>query len=99
MGAPYWDAEARGALYGMTRGTGPAEFARAALESVGYQTRDLLQAMQGDWFGAGAVSRHYYLYWKSANLRQNLEMLRDWLLESTAQRLGDAGLDSGPTID
>ncbi|MFP6745826.1 MAG: LysR substrate-binding domain-containing protein [Alphaproteobacteria bacterium] len=52
-----------------------------------------------DWFGAGAVSRHYYLYWKSANLRQNVEMLRDWLFESTAQRLGDAGLDSGPTID
>ena len=47
LGAPYWDAEARGALYGLTRGTGPAEIARAALESVGYQTRDLLQAMTG----------------------------------------------------
>ena len=54
LGAPYWDAEARGALYGITRGTGPFEFARAALESVGYQTRDLLQAMTGDWSGAGA---------------------------------------------
>ena len=54
LGAPYWDAEARGALYSITRGTGPAEFARAALESVGYQTRDLLQAMTGDWSGAGA---------------------------------------------
>lgn len=49
LGAPYWDAECRGAIYGITRGTGPAEFARAALESVGYQTRDLLDAMRGDW--------------------------------------------------
>ncbi len=49
LGAPYWDAESRGAMFGLTRGTGPAEFARAALESVCYQTRDLLEAMQGDW--------------------------------------------------
>ena len=54
LGAPYWDAEARGALFGITRSTGPAELARAALESVGYQTRDLLEAMKGDWSGAGA---------------------------------------------
>ncbi len=53
LGAPYWDAEARGAIFGLTRGTGPAEFARAALESVGYQTRDLLEAMRADWQGAG----------------------------------------------
>jgi glycerol kinase len=52
LGAPYWDAECRGAIYGLTRGTGPAEIARAALESVGYQTRDLLEAMKGDWAGA-----------------------------------------------
>jgi glycerol kinase len=49
LGAPHWDAQARGAIYGITRGSGPAEFARAALESVGYQTRDLLDAMRGDW--------------------------------------------------
>ena len=49
LGAPYWDAQCRGAIYGITRGTGPAEFAKAALESVGYQTRDLLDAMRGDW--------------------------------------------------
>ncbi|HEC90460.1 MAG TPA: glycerol kinase, partial [Alphaproteobacteria bacterium] len=54
LGAPYWDAAARGALFGLTRGTGPAEIARAALASVGYQTRDLLEAMQGDWSGVGA---------------------------------------------
>ena len=51
LGAPYWDAECRGAIFGLTRNTGPQELARAALESVGYQTRDLLEAMQGDWGG------------------------------------------------
>ncbi|MEP3116189.1 glycerol kinase GlpK [Nisaea sp.] len=49
LGAPYWDAEARGAMFGLTRASGPADFARAALESVGYQTRDLLEAMRSDW--------------------------------------------------
>ena len=53
LGAPHWDAEARGAIFGLTRNTGPAEFARAALESVAYQTRDLLDAMQKDWRGTG----------------------------------------------
>ncbi len=52
LGAPYWDANARGAIYGLTRNTGPAEMARAALESVGFQTRDLLEAMRSDWSGA-----------------------------------------------
>ena len=54
LGAPYWDAEARGVLSGLTRATGPNELARAALEAVCYQTRDLLQAMQGDWQGASS---------------------------------------------
>ncbi|MFQ5765857.1 MAG: FGGY family carbohydrate kinase, partial [Rhodospirillales bacterium] len=49
LGAPYWDSECRGAIFGLTRATGPEEIARAALESVGYQTRDLLEAMRGDW--------------------------------------------------
>ncbi len=49
MGAPYWDAECRGALFGITRATGPKELARAALEAVCFQTRDLLEAMQADW--------------------------------------------------
>ena len=49
LGAPYWDAEARGAIFGMTRNTGPRELARAALEAVCYQTRDLLEAMRADW--------------------------------------------------
>ena len=49
LGAPYWDAEARGALLGLTRNSGPAEIVQAALEAVGYQTRDLLEAMHADW--------------------------------------------------
>ncbi|HEX2840333.1 glycerol kinase GlpK [Hyphomicrobium sp.] len=52
LGAPYWDAEARGALLGLTRNSGPAEIAQAALEAVGYQTRDMLEAMHADWPGA-----------------------------------------------
>jgi glycerol kinase len=52
LGAPYWQPEARGALVGLTRGSGPNELARAALEAVCYQTRDLLDAMRGDWSGA-----------------------------------------------
>ncbi|MEH6775384.1 MAG: glycerol kinase GlpK [Cereibacter changlensis] len=53
LGAPYWRPESRGAIYGLTRNSGPAELARAALESVGYQTRDLLEAMRADWAAAG----------------------------------------------
>ena len=52
LGAPYWRPECRGAVFGLTRNSGPAELARAALESVGYQTRDLLEAMRADWGGA-----------------------------------------------
>lgn len=48
LGAPYWDADCRGALYGLTRNTGPKEIVRAALEAVCYQTRDLLDAMRAD---------------------------------------------------
>ncbi|MEW9808360.1 glycerol kinase GlpK [Mesorhizobium sp. ZMM04-5] len=54
LGAPHWDAHARGAIFGLTRNSGPAEFARAALEAVAYQTRDLLDAMKKDWKGAAA---------------------------------------------
>lgn len=54
LGAPHWDAEARGAVFGLTRNSGPAEFARAALEAVAYQTRDLLDAMKKDWKGKAA---------------------------------------------
>ncbi len=48
LGAPYWDAGARGAILGLTRDSGPAEIAAATLDSVCYQTRDLVEAMRGD---------------------------------------------------
>ena len=48
LGAPYWDPDCRGALYGLTRSTGPAEITKAALESVCYQTSDLLTAISKD---------------------------------------------------
>lgn len=51
LGAPHWDPQARGALFGLTRGTGPAELVRAALQSVCFQTRDLIDAMHNDWPG------------------------------------------------
>lgn len=49
LGAPYWDADARGAMFGLTRNTGPAELAKAALEAVAFQTHDLVMAMRKDW--------------------------------------------------
>ena len=49
LGAPYWDSACRGAVFGLTRNSGPNEFARAALEAVGYQTNDLLEAIRKDW--------------------------------------------------
>jgi glycerol kinase len=48
LGAPHWAPNARGAIYGITRDTGPADFVRAALESVAYQTNDLFTAIAGD---------------------------------------------------
>jgi glycerol kinase len=52
LGAPYWRPEIRGAVSGITAATGPKEFARAALESVAYQTSDLSEAMRADWANA-----------------------------------------------
>jgi glycerol kinase len=60
LGAPYWQPDVRGAMFGLTRSTGRKEFARAALESVCYQTADLLAAMRADWSdgeGASTVLR------------------------------------------
>ncbi|MFZ1105417.1 MAG: glycerol kinase GlpK [Hyphomicrobiaceae bacterium] len=79
LGAPYWQPEARGALLGLTRATGPKEVARAALESVCYQTRDLLEAMRDDW----AVSAHSAF--KSVLRVDGGMVASDW----TMQRLAD----------
>ncbi|MEM6550104.1 MAG: glycerol kinase GlpK [Pseudomonadota bacterium] len=79
LGAPYWDAECRGALYGLTRATGPAEIARAALESVGYQTRDLWEAMRNDWEAAAGETV----------LRVDGGMVAsDWTMQFLADMLG-----------
>ncbi len=78
LGAPYWDANCRGAIFGLTRASGPAEFAKAALESVAYQTRDLLEAMRGDWPDAG-----------STVLRVDGGMCgNDWAMQALADVLG-----------
>jgi len=87
LGAPHWDADARGAIFGLTRNSGPAEFARAALESVAYQTRDLLDAMRKDWKGATAKTV----------LRVDGGMVAsDWTMQRLADIL-DAPVDR-PTI-
>jgi glycerol kinase len=78
LGAPHWDANARGAIFGITRGTGVAELARAALESVCFQTRDLLDAMHGDWQGA-----------QKTVLRVDGGMVAsDWTMQRLADLLG-----------
>jgi glycerol kinase len=82
LGAPYWDADCRGAIYGLTRATGPGEIARAALEAVCYQTRDLLDAMRGDWGGA-----------RETVLRVDGGMVAsDWTMQRLADLL-DAAVD------
>lgn len=78
LGAPWWDAEARGALFGLTRNTGPAEIARATLESVAFQTHDLLEAMRRDWPGGEATV-----------LRVDGGMVAsDWTMQNLADILG-----------
>jgi glycerol kinase len=53
LGAPYWQPHARGAILGLTRDVGKCEIVRAALDSIGFQTRDLLEAMRRDMRSAG----------------------------------------------
>jgi glycerol kinase len=76
LGAPYWDAHARGAILGLTRDTGIAEIARATLDAVCYQTRDLIEAMTAD----GAA--------KPVALRVDGGMVaNDWLMQRLADML------------
>jgi len=79
LGAPHWDAQARGGLFGLTRATGPREIARAALEAVCYQTRDLLEAVRAD--GASGLE----------TIRVDGGMVaNDWMLQRLADTLGVA---------
>jgi len=86
LGAPHWDAHARGAIYGLTRASGAAELAQAALESVGYQTRDLIEAMQRDWLGDGGDQGGWD---ERTILRVDGGMTKsDWTLQFLADILG-----------
>jgi glycerol kinase len=104
LGAPHWDTEARGALFGLTRDTGPNELARAALESVCFQTLDLLDAMRADWRGdtgdaSGGSDRHRNggRAWPDTVLRVDGGMVAsDWTMQRLADILG-APVDR-PTI-
>jgi glycerol kinase len=78
LGAPWWDAGARGAILGLTRASGRAEICRAALEAVAFQTRDLLDAMRADWPAKG-----------EATLRVDGGMTAsDWTMQCLADLLG-----------
>lgn len=90
LGAPYWDPEARGALLGLTRNSGREHIARAALESVAYQTRDLLNAMTDDCEASlkalrvdgGMAANSWLLQFLSDML--GLEVQRPTCIETTA---------------
>jgi glycerol kinase len=88
LSAPYWNAEARGAIFGLTRGTTEKELAHAALEAVCYQTRDLLEAMQKDLGGKGKTI-----------LRVDGGMTAsDWTMQRLADIL-DAPVDRPPVLE
>ena len=90
LGAPHWDAGARGAIYGLTRGTGPRELAKAALEAVCYQTADLIGAMRADW--AGGADR-------ATVLRVDGGMVAsDWTMQRLADLL-DAPVDRPKVLE
>jgi glycerol kinase len=89
LGAPYWDPDARAAIVGLTRASGHAEIARAGLDSVVYQTRDLLDAMAADGVRPellkvdGGMAQNGLLLQRLADIL-DLPILRPRMLESTA---------------
>jgi len=101
LGAPHWDPDARGAVFGITRATGRAEFAKATVESVAYQTADLFKAMAADgrepeglFVDGGMSANNLFLQFLSDIL--DVEVARPEVLETTA--LGVAylvGLQAG----
>jgi glycerol kinase len=102
LGAPYWDAEARGAIVGITRGTTRAHIARAALESIAFQSAEVLEAMQKDSgeklaelrVDGGAAANDLLMQFQADLLRA--PVVRPRVLETTA--LGAAYL-AGLTVD
>jgi glycerol kinase len=94
LGAPHWDPAARGALFGLTRNTGPAELARAALECVAYQSRDLIDAMRADF---GDTIRADFGDTPPAVLRVDGGMVAsDWTMQFLADMLATP-VDRPPT--
>lgn len=90
LGAPYWDMYARGAIFGLTRGTNKAHIVRATLESLAYQTRDVLNAMEKDAkqkvaklrVDGGASANQYLMQFQADIL--NTEVERPEIIETTA---------------
>ena len=80
LGAPYWRPDIRGALFGLTRATGPRELAQAALESACFQTVDLLRAMRADWPEADRALRTLRVDGGMAN--------SDWTMQRLADLVG-----------
>jgi glycerol kinase len=85
LGAPHWRPDARGALFGLTRATGPRELARAALESVCFQTYDLLAAMKADWPQAQSALKVLRVDGGMVNSDWTMQRLAD-LLDCTVDR-------------
>jgi glycerol kinase len=90
LGTPYWDSEVRGAVFGLTRGTSKEHFIRATLESLAYQTKDVLDAMEADSgielqtlrVDGGAVKNDFLMQFQSDLLRVPVE--RPTINETTA---------------
>ncbi len=90
LGAPYWDPEARGALFGLTRDTGIKDIVTAGLQSVAYQTKDLIHAMEADGAGkptalrvdGGMVANNWVVQFLSDILNVNVD--RPAVIETTA---------------
>ena len=90
LGAPYWDMYARGAIFGLTRDTGKAHLAKATLESLAYQTKDILKAMEEDSgiqlenlrVDGGACANNYLMQFQADIL--DTEVHRPEVIESTA---------------
>jgi glycerol kinase len=90
LGAPYWDMYARGAVFGLTRGTTEAHFIRATLESLAYQTKDVLKAMQDDAgitlaslrVDGGACANNFLMQFQADILGAKVE--RPKIIETTA---------------
>ena len=102
LGAPYWDMYARGTVIGITRGTNRAHIVRAALESIAYQTRDVIEAMQQDSgiplkalkVDGGACANNFLMQFQADIL--GVPVIRPGNIEVTAQGAAFlAGLEAG----